>query len=63
MVCVVKLEQMFYSGSEFSLAHAQRIFVSVVLHVYLKIISSPTLQSVKSFMLVPVIAQALLLAA
>ena len=51
----------FLNGSEFCLAHAQRNFVEVVL--YLKIISSPTLTSVESFMLVSGIAQSWLLAA
>ena len=57
----VKWDQIFYNGSEFSLAHAQRKFVEVVL--YLKIISLPTLTSVESFMLVSGIAQSWLLAA
>ena len=61
LVSVVKLEQIFYSGSEFCLAHAQRKFVDVVL--FLKIISLPTLSSVESFMLVSGIAQSWLLAA
>ena len=43
-----------------SAAYAQRKFVEVVL--YLKIISSPTLTSVESFMLVSGIAQSWLLA-
>ena len=50
-----------YNGSEFCLGHVQRKFVEVVL--YLKIISSPTLTSVESFMLVSGIAQSWLLAA
>ena len=50
LVCVVNNDQIIYSGSEFCLAHAQRKYVEVVL--YLKIISSPTLTSVESFMLV-----------
>ena len=51
----------FYNGSEFCLAHAQRKFVEVVL--YLKIISSPTLTSVESFTFVSGIAQSWLLVA
>ena len=50
-----------FAISEFCIAHAQRKFVKVVL--YLKIISSPTLTSVESFMLVSGIAQSWLLAA
>ena len=51
----------FFNGSDFCLAHAQRNFAEVVL--YLKIISSPTLTNVESFMLVSGIAQSWLLAA
>ena len=61
LVCVVKWDQIVCNGSEFCLAHAQRKFVEVVL--YLKIINSPTLTSVESFMLVSGIAQSWLLAA
>ena len=56
-----KVRPIFYNGSEFCLAHAQRKFVEVVL--YLKFISSPTLTRVESFMLVSGIAQSWLLAA
>ena len=56
-----QVRPIFYNGSEFCLAHAQRKFVEVVL--YLKIISSPTLKSVESFMFVPGITQSWLLAA
>ena len=56
-----QVRQIFYKGSEFCLAHAQWKFVEVVL--YLKIINSPTLTSVESFMLVSGIAQSWLLAA
>ena len=61
LVCVVKRVQIFYNGSEFCLAHAQREFVEVVL--YQKIISSPNLISVESLMLVSGIAQSWRLAA
>ena len=56
-----QLLPIIYGGSEFCLAHAQRKYVEVVL--YLKIISSPTLTSVESFMLVSGKAQSWLLAA
>ena len=61
LFCVVKSGQIIYSESEFCLAHAQRKYVEVVL--YQKIISSPTLTSVESFMLVSGIAQSWFLAA
>ena len=60
LVYVVMEYQHFYSGSEFCLAYAQKKSVEVVL--YLKIISSLTLTSMKSFMLVSGIAQSWLLA-